>query len=283
MTKDVGKAERVPIFERDGGRMPCIGLGTFQATGDECRNAVKTALDVGYRHIDTARMYKNEKEVGAGIKESEVPREDIFLTTKLQMGQLDEEGVKRSCENSLSDLETDYVDLLLIHWPEESVPLKETLGAMSDLKQEGKIRHIGVSNFTVEWMQRAVSATDEEIFCNQIEYHPYIKQAPPMRFCGQRGIGIVAYSPLARGKAVNDSRLASIATKHGKTAAQIALRWLVRQDDVIAIPKGRSEEHIRQNFEIFDFELDHEDMEAIGKFERDQRLIDPDWAPEWDS
>ncbi len=273
----------IPCFERDGGVMPVLGLGTFQSRGEDCRRAVSTALGIGYRHIDTAQMYENEDMVGKGIGDSTIPRDHIFLTTKLQMGRLDPRGVRESCDNSLRALDTDYIDLLLIHWPDASVPLADTLGAMSNLKHEGRIRHLGVSNFTVEWMDKALAATDESIFCNQIEYHPYIKQGPPMKACHDKGIAIVAYSPLARGRVLRDEHLAEIGQKHGKSPTQVALRWLVRQPDVIAIPKGTSEKHIRENIDIFDFELDDEDMASIGAIDHNTRLIDPDWAPEWDT
>lgn len=274
---------KIPCFERDGGAMPVLGLGTFQSRGEDCRRAVRAALDIGYRHIDTARMYENEEQVGKGIRDSEVPRDQIFLTTKLQVGRLDPVGVRESCENSLRALETDYVDLLLIHWPDESVPLADTLGAMSKLKHEGNIRHIGVSNFTVEWLNKALAATDEPVFCNQIEYHPYIKQYPPVNACHDHGIAIVAYSPLARGEVLKDERLSEIGRKHGKSSAQVALRWLVQQGDVIAIPKGTGETHIRENIEIFDFELDDEDIASIADGNCNKRLINPDWAPKWDT
>lgn len=280
---DTKNTAQVPTFSCDGGHMPVIGFGTFQIEGDDCRKAVKMALESGYRHIDTARMYKNEKEVGQGIKDAPVSREDIFLTTKLQMGELDPAGVRTSCENSLRDLDTDYLNLLLIHWPETSVPLTDTLGAMAKLKKEGKIRHIGVSNFTVAWMNEAVNATSEHIFCNQIEYHPYLNQDPPIDVCQQHGTGIVAYSPLARGKVLQDRTLAEIGRKYGKNPAQVALRWLIEQKDVIAIPKGSSPDHIRSNFDIFDFSLDAEDFASIQQRQTNGRLIDPDFAPKWDT
>lgn len=275
--------QQTPCVERDGGAMPVLGLGTFQAEGGDCRTAVRTALDLGYRHLDTARMYGNEQEVGKGIKESGVDRQNIFVTTKLQTGQLDSEGVRESCEKSLQSLDTEYLDLLLIHWPEPDTPLADTLGAMETLKQQGKIRHLGVSNFTVAWMQQAVEAAESPIFCNQIEYHPYIAQGPPMRFCRDHDMAVVAYSPLAQGRVAQDAQLAEIGRKYGKSAAQVALRWLVRQKGVVAIPKGTSEEHIRDNMEIFDFELDHEDLSIIGSFDRNLRLIDPEDGPEWDT
>lgn len=275
--------QQVPVFERDNGRMPVLGLGTFQASGDTCRNAVRTALEIGYRHVDTARMYKNEDRVGLGIKDVGLPREDLFLTTKLQTGALDEKGVHQSCERSLNELQLDYIDLLLIHWPEESVPLETTLGAMTDLKRSGRIRHLGVSNFTMAWMKEAVEKSEEPIFCNQIEYHPFLEEDDVLAFCREYGIALVAYSPLARGRVVKDETLKNIGKKHGKTAAQVALRWLVSQPGVVAIPKGSSEEHIRDNIDIFDFELTDEDFTAVAALEKHERLIDPDFAPDWDS
>jgi 2,5-diketo-D-gluconate reductase B len=273
----------MPSFTREGQSMPVLGLGTFQSDGEACRQAVAAALAVGYRHIDTARMYKNEKEVGAGIRDSAVPRDQIFLTTKLQIGRLDPDGVHESCENSLRELDTPYVDLLLIHWPDDTVPLSDTLGAMAMLKKDGKIRNLGVSNFTVAWLEKALAAAEEPLFCNQIEYHPYIRQGPPMETCRANGMGVVAYSPLARGRVLKDERLADIGRKHGKGPTQVALRWIVDQSDVIAIPKATSEAHIRENLDIFDFDLDDDDLATIGAFQRDQRLINPDWAPEWDT
>jgi diketogulonate reductase-like aldo/keto reductase len=272
----------VPVFERNGGKMPVLGIGTFQSQGDVCRNAVKTALDVGYRHVDTASMYENETSVGQGIKDSGVPRDDIFLTSKLKINHLDPDGVRASCENTLRKLNTDYLNLLLIHWPEESVPLADTLGAMADLKKDGKIRHLGVSNFTADWITRAIAAIDEPIFCNQIEYHPFLTQDPVSKLCREKGIGVTAYSPLARGQVVNDQRLQAIGSKYNKSAAQIALRWIIQKPGTIAIPKGTSEEHIRANFDIFDFELEPNDIITIDALEKDHRLINPDWAPRWD-
>ncbi len=272
----------VPVFERDGGKIPVLGFGTFQSQGDTCRNAVKTALDIGYRHVDTANMYGNEQDVGQGIKESGVPRDDIFLTSKLRMNHLDPDGVRASCENSLKELETDYLNLLLIHWPEKSVPLSDTLGALAELKKEGKIRHLGVSNFTADWLKRAIEAVDEPIFCNQIEYHPFLSQDAPINVCRENGIGVTAYSPLARGQVVRDARLQSIGSKYDKSAAQIALRWIIQKPGTIAIPKGTGEEHIRANFDVFDFELEPNDMITIDAIEKDRRLIDPDFAPQWD-
>jgi 2,5-diketo-D-gluconate reductase B len=271
----------IPVFERDGGKMPVLGFGTFQSQGDVCRTAVKTALEIGYRHVDTANMYQNEESVGQGIKDSGVPRDDIFITSKLKMKHLDPDGVRASCENSLQVLDIECLNLLLIHWPEESVPLSDTLGAMAELKKEGKIRHLGVSNFTADWLNRAIEAVNEPIFCNQIEFHPFLTQDPTSELCRENGIGVTAYSPLARGQAVTDDRLKAIGRKYNKSAAQIALRWIVQQPGTIAIPKGTSKEHIRSNFDIFDFELHPDDVAQIDAFEKNRRLIDPDFAPRW--
>lgn len=283
MTTERKEAVTMPCIKRGAGQMPVLGVGTFQLKGDVCRQAVETALSLGYRHVDTARMYENEQAVAAGIRASGVPREEIFLTTKLQLGQLDPAGVRQSCENSLRELNTPYVDLLLIHWPDGSVPLEDTLGAMAALKEEGKIRDLGVSNFTVAWLQKALAATEEPIFCNQIEYHPYIQQGPPIQLCREESIAVVAYSPLARGQVAKDEQLRAIGKKHNKTAVQVALRWLVRQQGVAAIPKGSSEQHLRENIDIFDFALDDDDLAAIGSGEHKTRLFSPDFAPLWDT
>jgi 2,5-diketo-D-gluconate reductase B len=273
----------IPVFSRDNDQMPVLGLGTFQLTGETCRKAVSTALELGYNHIDTARMYQNEQQVAAGIKDSGVERESIFLTTKLQMGQLDEQGVRESCDTSLKQLDTDYVDLLLIHWPEDDVPLAETLGAMAKLREAGKIKHLGISNFTLKWIKKAVDATEVPIFCNQVEYHPYLSQEPVLNFCRKEGMALVAYSPLARGQVAEDERFIEIGEKYDKTPAQVALRWLLDQDGVVAIPKGSSEDHISENLEIFDFELDESDLDKLDGLEDDRRLIDPQWSPDWDT
>ena len=273
----------VPVFQRDGGRMPILGLGTYEMQGKTCRKAVAAAIGTGYRHIDTARMYENEEEVGQGIRDAGIDRGALFLTTKLQGGSLDAHGVHASCERSLKALKVEYLDLLLIHWPEEQTPLEETLGAMAELRGAGKIRHVGVSNFTVDWLEKAAAATDVPIFCNQIEYHPYIAQGPPQRFCREHDIAVVAYSPLARGRAAKDERLIEIGRHYDKTPAQVALRWLVRQTGVAAIPKGSSPEHIGDNLDVFDFDFTKEDLAAIAELEKDKRLIDPDQAPDWDT
>ncbi len=280
-----------PLIENTQGAIPTLGFGTFQLQGDTCRQAVKTALEVGYRLLDTARMYDNEEQVAAGIREAGVAREDIFLTSKLNIGAIQKEGektfshppgVRQSCEDSLSALATDVLDLLLIHWPDPGVPASETLGALAELQQEGKIRHFGISNFTVRQIEDAVEAVGESIFCNQVEYHPFLSQQPVLSACRDHDIIVEAYSPLARGEVLADETLRGIGAAHGKSPAQVAIRWLIQQQ-VVAIPKGTSEDHIRQNAEVFDFELSEEDMNRIADLPKDRRLIDPPFAPHWDT
>lgn len=273
---------KVPHIERDNGSMPVVGLGTWENDGVVGRRAVREAIDLGYRHIDTAQMYQNEDEVGQAVKESGVGRDALFITTKVAPGNLKAKDVKDTVARSLENLRTDYVNLLLIHWPDESVPLEETLGAMSELRDEGQVRHIGVSNFPVAKLKEATDATDTPLFCNQVEYHPYLGQDDVLSFCRDNDMAVVAYSPLARGRAIGDKRLAEIGRRYDKTAAQVALRWLVRQPGVVAIPKGTSKDHLEDNIDIFDFELSDDEVSLIDSIEKDNRIIDPSWAPEWD-
>lgn len=266
-----------------GGRIPALGLGTWQLEGDECREVVRTALELGYRHVDTAHMYENEREVGRGLQDAGVDRSEIFLTTKLQREELDPDGVRQSCSRSLDRLNTPYLDLLLIHWPEDETPVEDTIRTLAELRTEGLTRHIGVSNFPVAWMERALGATDVPIFCNQVEYHVMLDQSPVLEYCRGHEMPLVAYSPLAQGAAREDDTLAAIGKKHRRSASQVALRWLVQQSGVVAIPKSSSEEHLRQNMQVFDFELDDEDLGRIDALPKNRRRIDPPWSPDWDT
>ena len=262
--------------------IPALGFGTWKLTGDKCVSAVKKALEIGYRHIDTAQIYENEAEVGKAIAESGVDRAAIFLTTKLWTTNFKKDDVKKSFEESLKKLQTDYVDLFLIHWPNPETDLKETLEAMQALKEEGKIRAIGVSNFPVALMKQAVEELKFEIACNQVEYHVLLNQKPVLEYAQAHDMIVTAYSPLARGNLEDHNELGMLAGKHNKTVSQIALRWLIQQKNVVAIPKASSEEHIKANFEIFDFELDEEDLKTIAEMNGDNRFTNPDFAPEWD-
>lgn len=261
-------------------KVPALGYGTFQIQGDACRQGVRQALELGYRHIDTAQMYENETEVGKGIADSGVPRDEIFLTTKLWWENLRSKDVAETARASLRKLDTDHVDLLLIHWPNDDVPLSETLGAMKRLREEGLVRHLGVSNFPPSLLQKALD--EAPIFCNQVEYHPFLGQGKLLEMARENDLMLTAYSPLARGQVPENDVLNEIGRAHGKSPAQVTLRWFLQQDHVAAIPKASSAEHRQQNFDVFDFELSDGEMERISSLDRGERLIDPDFGPDWE-
>ena len=242
--------------------VPSIGLGTWRLSGGDCMEAVESALSLGYRHVDTAQMYRNEEEVGRGISDSGVDREEIFLVTKLSTGNFTHDKVLSSARESLEKLGADYVDLLLMHWPNPRVPLGETLGAMVTLQEEGSVKHIGVSNFPAEMVEEATRHA--EIFCNQVEYHPRNPQYELLEQARNLDYLLTAYSPVAKGRITNDATLEEISSAHGKTPAQVALRWLVQQEKVCAIPKAQSPEHQESNLDIFDFELSEEEMGRVS-------------------
>jgi 2,5-diketo-D-gluconate reductase B len=244
-----------------GEKVPSLGLGTWMLSGRECVRAVERALAVGYRHIDTAQMYANEGEVGRGIRNSSVDREEIFLVTKVRTSSFSHDDVIRSTRESLKKLQTEYVDLLLMHWPNPSVPLIETLGAMTELQEEGSVKHVGVSNFPPSMVEEATEYAT--VFCNQVEYHPYTAQDELLEQAKKLDYLLTAYSPVAKGRVSRDATLGEIGESHGKTPAQVALRWLIQQEKVAAIPKAASENHLRSNSDIFDFELSGEEMERI--------------------
>lgn len=265
-----------------GASVPALGLGTWQLSGRTCYQAVRTALDLGYRHIDTAEMYGNEDEVGRAIRDSRVERAQIWLTTKVPPGKLRAADVRRSAEQSLRRLGLPYVDLLLIHWPTQEAPLGETLGAFAALRREGKTRFVGVSNFTVKLLEEAL-ALEPALLCDQVEYHPYLSQQPLLEAVRRHGMMLTAYAPVAKGRAVGDRVLAETGRKYGKSAAQVSLRWLLDQNRVAAIPKASSRAHLEENLGIFDFALAPEDRAKIDALERGGRLLDvPGWSPSWD-
>lgn len=260
--------------------MPSLGFGTFDLRGETCREAVRTALRLGYRHIDTARMYGNETEIGAGIREERVNRSDIFITTKVWHDSLRPDDVRQSVDTSLRALGTDYLDLVLIHWPNSAVPVEDTLGALEELKEQGVIRNVGVSNFPSRQLRRALLCLS--IFCNQVEYHPFLEQEELLRSARANDLLLVAYCPLAQGGVAKNPVLRDIAKAHGKTPQQVALRWLVEQENVAAVPRSSDPLHIAENRNIFDFELGAEERERIAALPKGRRLVDPDFAPEWD-
>ena len=249
-----------------GEKVPSLGLGTYRLGGEDCVGAVSLALSMGYRHVDTAQMYGNEAEVGRGMEESGVDRGEVFLTTKVWPNDFRHERVIRRTHESLQKLRTDYVDLLLMHWPGDGVPLAETLGAMRELREEGGVKHIGVSNFSPSLAEEAAEHAD--VFCNQVEYHVYRDQDALLDQAREMDYLLVAYRPLSRGGVENDATLKEIGEAHGKTAAQVALRWLLQQEKVSAIPKATGEDHLRTNLDVFDFELSDEEMGRVSSLSR---------------
>ena len=261
-------------------QVPALGFGTFELEPEIARKMVAHALDTGYRHIDTAQMYENEEAVGGAITASGVDRSDIFLTTKVWMDNYADGDLQKSVKTSLDKLETDYVDLLLLHWPNPDVDLEETLGALADAKKRGMARNIGISNFPTDWMKRALPHV--KLLTNQVEYHPYLDQSAVLQAARGAHMAVTAYCPLAQGKVFDDPTLKQIGEKHGKNGGQVTLRWLLQQD-VIAIPRSSKPEHVDSNLEVFDFELSDDEMQQIhGLSKPNGRVIDPGFAPEWD-
>ncbi|WP_396613146.1 aldo/keto reductase [Haloferax sp. S1W] len=246
-----------------GVEVPALGVGTARMRGAECRDAVKVGLELGYRHLDTAQMYKNEDAVGAAVADSGVDRDELFVVTKILRSNLRYDDVLRSFEESLARLQMDYVDLLLIHAPSRTVPVTESLRAMNELQDQGTVRHIGVSNFSVKQLKDAIQASETPILTNQVEYHPFKSQRTLLEFCIENDVLLTAYSPLNRGAGLSNDTLQAIGSRHGKTPAQVALRWLVQQEHVAAIPKASQKPHLRENIDIFDFELTDAEMEQI--------------------
>jgi len=266
-----------------GTQVPALGFGTWQLTGSTCEKAVRAALEIGYRHIDTAQVYENETEVGRAIVDSKLPRGDIFLTTKVWMSSLAGSKVAPSVDQSLKKLRTDHVDLLLIHWPNSEIPLAETLDAFAKVKAAGKARAIGISNFTVALMGEAVAHLGQEIACNQVEYHLLLSQKAVLDYARRHGIVVTAYCPLARGRLAGNAVIERVARRHGKSVSQVALRWLLEQQGVAAIPRTSTEKHARENFAVFDFALDAEDRRALDTLPGGSRLVNPGWSPAWDA
>lgn len=250
-------------------KMPPVGFGTYRLGGYECFDAVKHALQSGYRHIDTAMAYDNEAVVGRAIETSEVDRDDVFVTTKVKgyAHFLEYEQLLEAVEGSLERLGTDYVDLLLIHWWNSDADLAEVFAALNQLVEDGKVVNIGVSNFSVDQLDRAIAVSDVPLMTNQVQYHPYFEQDEMLEFCQKNDILLTAYSPLANGLVIGDEVLQSIGDRYGKSAAQVALRWSVQQENVVPIPKASSLQHAGENIDVFDFELTDAEMETIHDLE----------------
>ncbi|MET0721633.1 MAG: aldo/keto reductase [Tardiphaga sp.] len=270
------------FVEANGAKIPAIGLGTWELRGRTCARIVEQAIRLGYRHIDTAQVYENEREVGEGVRASHVRRDEIFVTTKVWTTHFAPNDLERSAKDSLVKLRMSEIDLLLLHWPNAHVPLEETLGALAHVKKQGLARHIGVSNFTVALIEQAVAICSEPLVCDQVEYHPYLDQTKVRDACARAGMALVAYSPIARGSIRTDAALARIGGSYGKTPAQICLRWLVQQN-VVAIPRTSKVERLTQNIDVFDFALSEEDMAEISAMSSATgRLTDFGFAPKWD-
>lgn len=268
----------------NGASIPALGFGTFRIPGPDVLRIVPHALKAGFRHIDTAQIYGNEAEVGEAIVGSGVARGEIFLTTKVWVENYKHDDFLASVDESLRKLKTDYVDLLLLHWPSDAVPLAEQIGALNDVRDAGKVRHIGVSNFNTVLMTEAVSLSKAPIVTNQIEYHPYIDQDVVIAAAKAAGMSVTGYYGMADGKVFADPVLKDIAASRGKSVAQVVLRWLVQQQGVVALSKTVSEARADENRAIFDFTLSADDMAAIRALAKpDGRIVSPDGlAPVWD-
>ncbi|MFP4645720.1 MAG: aldo/keto reductase [Candidatus Woesearchaeota archaeon] len=262
----------------DGIRIPQVGLGTWQITGENATHAVKTAYELGYRHFDTAQMYGNEADIGKALKD--FPREDIFLTSKLWMDKYDKKNAKQACYESLEKLGTGYLDLFLLHWPKEGTDYRELFTVLKELQEEGKIKSVGVSNFTVAHLEKLLPIANEvglSIVLNQIEFHPYLYQKSLLEYCKNNDIAVTAYSPLAQGKIIGDAVLRNIAQNHDVKPLQVALRWHI-QHGLITIPRSASQEHQADNLDIFGFELTSQEMEEIDNLDTWYRVIEPSFA-----
>lgn len=278
MPREATQARTVTI---QGVEVPKLGFGTWLLEGRDACESVLDALELGYRHIDTARAYGNERWVGRALVESGVPREELWLTTKVWYEHAEPHVLTHVFHQQLADLQVDRVDLLLLHWPAAETPLRQTLGAMDALREQGLVSHIGVSNFPSELLREALELAP--IFCDQVEYHPFLPQGPVMHECLEHDLLLTAYSPFAHGHVHEDPTLREIGARYGKSAGQVALRWLLDQPNVATIPKASSHERRAENFDVFDFDLDDDERGAVAALSRRHlRTGDPGWAPDWD-
>ena len=266
--------------------IPVLGLGTWQSTGQDCIDVVSQGLKMGYEHIDTAQAYSNEKEVGQGIKQSGIARDKFFLTTKIFPDDMKFEPEKliAAAKRSLDNLDTDYVDLLLLHWPDDRVPLSETIPALCELQKQGLTRHIGVSNFNIANIIEAEKYADVPIVVNQFEFHPFIKQQTLQTFLNNHHILLEAYSPLARGDVFDNDIIKEIAERHSITPAQVSLAWILSDKHRIAIPKTANPEHLQGNLDAINVQLSADEIEKISSLARadGRKIKHPDYSPEWD-
>ena len=271
------------FVEAHGARIPQIGLGTMTLKGDVCVQAVKTALQVGYTHLDTAWFYGNEKDVGEGLRQSGIKRENVFICTKVRETHLEPDKFRQSLSESLANLQLPYVDLLLIHWNNKDIPFKTSVGALCQAKKDGFAKHVGVANFTTKMLDEAWAVTSEPLVCNQIEMHPFINQDKVLATSKKHGMAVVAYCPIARGKVPGADALERIGKAHGKSASQVSLRYLV-QMGAIPIPRTATPAHLKENMNIFDFKLSDAEMAELKKLNAtNMRVVSPPHAPVWDT
>jgi 2,5-diketo-D-gluconate reductase B len=269
-------------LQTQGISLPQLGLGTFRMQGDACRAAVESALSLGYRHIDSAEMYGNEEAIGAAIAASRMARGELHVTTKVWHENLAPDAIRRSFEASLKKLRLDHVDLYLVHWPAKNMNLPAMFETLLKLKAEGRTRAIGVANFNIALLKKVVEEIKAPIACNQVEYHVMLDQTRLREYLSENSIPLVAYCPLAQGRAASDPTLTAIGRKHGASAAQVALKWLLDQDGVAAIPKASRAESQKANLDALKVELDDEDRKAIAALPKDRRCVNPGFAPAWD-
>jgi diketogulonate reductase-like aldo/keto reductase len=276
----------IPHVTAGGASIPVIGYGTWPLKGEECARAVATALECGYRHIDTAAMYENETAVGEGLRASGIARDDIWVTTKVWWENIADGALQRSADASLGRLGLEQVDLLLIHWPSKAVPLPESIRALNVVKRRGLARHIGVSNFPSRMLDEAVALSEEPIVANQCEYHPHLDQSKVLAACRRHGVAFVSYCPLGRGSVggvLEEEAVREIAERTGRTPAQVVLRWHIQQRGVVAVPKSGNPKRIAENFDVFGFELEEADMRRLSTLAKpDGRVVNLAFAPEWD-
>lgn len=269
-------------IDTQGIAMPRLGLGTFRLTGPEGQEAVESGLAVGYRHLDTAEMYDNEEIVGAAIAASGVDRGSLHVTTKVWYDHLEPDAIRRACDDSLRRLRLDHVDLYLVHWPAPGMDLAAIMETMVRLKEEGRVRAIGVANFTLPLLRQAIEEVGAPIACNQVEYHVYLDQSGLLGYMRAKGVPLVAYCPVAQGRVADDPVLARVGSRHGASPGQVALSWLLGQDGVAAIPKSKSAAGQRANLDALKVALDDDDRRAIAALPKDRRFVNPAFAPKWD-
>jgi 2,5-diketo-D-gluconate reductase B len=269
-------------IKTQGISMPKLGLGTFRLQGDACRAAVESGLALGYRHIDTAELYGNEEAIGAAMAAVQVARNELHVTTKVWNENLAPDAIRRAFDASLSKLRLDYVDLYLVHWPSRDMKLPAMFETLMKLKEEGRAKAIGVANFTTALLKTVVEDIKAPIACNQVEYHVMLDQAKLMRYMTTHNIPLVAYCPLAQGRVASDEVLTGIGNKHGASAAQVALKWLLDQDGVAAIPKASRAESQKANLDALKVTLDDDDRKVIAGLPKDRRCVSPAFGPDWD-